>query len=224
MDASAAQATPNTWRILIDRPRHCFAAPQCNFAGDGILKGYLVVNIWLRRGIMVCSRTAIFGEVVNLQRIGRHQGWRILAFVLLLPSLFLGCASQSLPQFDTPTKSDDNSAGVVVVAPSNGATVQALQLQTAGQPVTVAPLAAVPSAATPDQITGFRGPTVILYSSERSNEGEKVPASSLPLPLRSRAASPGSPRVEIMTVYGPRWIAKSDVVGASVAPSAIINR
>jgi hypothetical protein len=62
-----------------------------------------------------------------------------------------------------------------------------------------------------DYIVGFRGQTVILYSSETSNDGERVPAATLPLPLRVRPGPPTAARVEIMTVQGPRWIAKTEV-------------
>ncbi len=77
--------------------------------------------------------------------------------------------------------------------------------------------------AAPDQIIGFRGPTVILYSDELSNDGQRMPAAALQAPLPVRSAQAGSPRVQIMTVYGPRWIARAEVVLASSTPYSTVG-
>jgi hypothetical protein len=61
-------------------------------------------------------------------------------------------------------------------------------------------------------ITGFRGPMIIVFSAQDSHDGERIPTVTLNLPLKARQL-PGSPeRLEIMTVYGPRWVATSEVV------------
>ena len=60
-------------------------------------------------------------------------------------------------------------------------------------------------------IAGFRKSTVTLYNGEESHDGERVTSNSLLLPLPSQPATLNPSRVEIMTVYGPRWIAKSEV-------------
>lgn len=57
----------------------------------------------------------------------------------------------------------------------------------------------------------FRKPTVTLYKSETSAEAIRVAAGSLPKPLRSRFAHSSKARIEIMTIYGPRWISKSEI-------------
>lgn len=61
-------------------------------------------------------------------------------------------------------------------------------------------------------IVGFRGTTVVLYSSESGNEGERVPAASLPIPLRARGSLSNSSRLTFQTASGPRWISNADVV------------
>lgn len=60
-------------------------------------------------------------------------------------------------------------------------------------------------------VTGFKHATVILYGSPTSNDGERVPADSLSVPFKPGAQSDSGARIQIMTVDGPRWIAKSDL-------------
>lgn len=62
-----------------------------------------------------------------------------------------------------------------------------------------------------ETIIGFRGPTVVVYSGEFRNDGERLAASALPLPLRSRSSASNPLRVEIMTAAGRGWIARSEV-------------
>jgi hypothetical protein len=67
-------------------------------------------------------------------------------------------------------------------------------------------------------ITGFKKSTVILYSSATGADGQKVPTSNMPLPLPVRAQAAGGARLEIMTLDGPRWIARNDVILAAATP------
>ena len=60
-----------------------------------------------------------------------------------------------------------------------------------------------------DRIVAFKGETVILYTSEDGNHGQRVPAASLPLPLKAKSVN--STRFEVATAEGTRWISKADV-------------
>lgn len=64
-------------------------------------------------------------------------------------------------------------------------------------------------------ITSFTKPTVVLYSGETTNDGERVATTSLPMPLRGRVAAGNTARLEIHTPSGPRWLARSEVALAS---------
>lgn len=63
-----------------------------------------------------------------------------------------------------------------------------------------------------DVIVGFKGPTVILFGDEFGNDGERVAVSNLNLPLQARSAATNKTRVQIETAYGPRWVARSELV------------
>lgn len=67
------------------------------------------------------------------------------------------------------------------------------------------------SSAQRQMVTGFKHATVILYGSPTSNDGERVPADSLSVPFKPSAQADSGARIQIMTVDGPRWIAKSDL-------------
>ncbi|MBS0238063.1 MAG: hypothetical protein JSR89_06535 [Proteobacteria bacterium] len=67
------------------------------------------------------------------------------------------------------------------------------------------------SSAQRQMVTGFKRATVILYGSPTSNDGERVPADSLSVPFKPSAQADNGARIQIMTVDGPRWIAKSDL-------------
>lgn len=66
---------------------------------------------------------------------------------------------------------------------------------------------------TPDEITilEFRAPTIVLYVNDVGNEGERVPTSQFQLPIKVRSAGAGVGRVQVLTVGGPRWIARDDI-------------
>lgn len=75
-----------------------------------------------------------------------------------------------------------------------------------------------PSSGTASHITAFKGRNVLLYSSSQSKEGELVAASSFTLPMRIQSAR--ADRVEVMTIYGPRWVARADIVLSGHATTA----
>lgn len=66
------------------------------------------------------------------------------------------------------------------------------------------------------QITAIRTATVVLYSSDDGTDGQRVPASTLGLPMPVAGRTPK--RLAIHTVEGVRWIAIADVTYA--APQA----
>jgi hypothetical protein len=91
-----------------------------------------------------------------------------------------------------------------------------LGLPVAGLPAAQAPSAPKAPSATAAleqrTITGFRSAMIIVFSGQDSHNGERMPTATMTLPLKARQL-PGHPdRLEIMTVYGPRWIATSEVV------------
>lgn len=68
----------------------------------------------------------------------------------------------------------------------------------------------------PDQgprvIVGFRNQTVIIYESEHSNVGQRVPASSLSLPITVGSSDVSNSRLPVPMVEGTRWLARADVM------------
>ncbi len=67
------------------------------------------------------------------------------------------------------------------------------------------------SARGPDVIVGFKGPTVILFGGEFGNDGERVAASAINVPVQVRSAASNASRVQIETAQGPRWVARSEI-------------
>jgi len=144
----------------------------------------------------------------------------------LLLALLIGGCSASLPQIAGPNTPE---------APANASPLPAAEAGAPTSTAAIPPAKATPArVAAPSEgssapaaqrgggtIVGFRGPTVILYGGERANDGERVAAASLSVPLPSRPSAANASRVEVMTVYGPRWIAKSEVMFA--APEAAAN-
>jgi hypothetical protein len=66
-----------------------------------------------------------------------------------------------------------------------------------------------------DVVRQFRAASVVLYRTETGYEGQRVPTSSLFLPIRVDRKSADGSRFELITVDGSRWIAFADVAGAS---------
>ena len=112
----------------------------------------------------------------------------------------------SLPSLAEPVPPGE-SAGQTAMAPKAGARPAV----SASEPTGV-------NGATPGQIAGFRSSTVILYSSDVGTDGQKVPVSTLPLPMPIAAMSASKKRLAIHTVEGIRWIAMTDVVVPGHAP------
>jgi hypothetical protein len=135
----------------------------------------------------------------------------------LVPALGLtACGSASLPRLSDLTEGSPPPA--VAAAPPGTTTPPTAQLP----PPAVTTGAARPSGSgvdTPprrpargvDVIVGFKGPTVILFGGEFGNEGERVAASALTVPLQVRNAASNASRVQIETAQGPRWVARSEI-------------
>lgn len=122
---------------------------------------------------------------------------RIAVLCILIASCAgSGCANSALPAL--PPLNDQSAA---LNAP-------------AAAPAAVSP--AAQSVASSESITGFTGPTVVLYRSESGNDGERRPTASTMLPIAARASTVNASRVQIETDSGPRWIARSEI---SLAPS-----
>lgn len=145
----------------------------------------------------------------------------------LLPALSLaGCGTASLPKLSDLT--EGGPPPTIAAAPSGNATPPLSQLPP--------PVGAIGSAAPPgsppgagagpaigaekhrfrgareqDLIVGFKGPTVILFGGEFGNEGERVAASAINVPIQARSAASNASRVQIETAQGPRWVARSEI-------------
>lgn len=136
----------------------------------------------------------------------------------------LGPGEAAVPDADGAADATGQTAATApvtadqAVLPAEAATATE---RSAAIPVSTAPAsslaptpAALPSTAG-TQIAGFKGKTVILYSSPTSNDGQRVPTSSLPLPLTFRASPDNATRVGVLTLEGVRWIARSDITLAA---------
>lgn len=72
--------------------------------------------------------------------------------------------------------------------------------------------ASAPAVATADFIVAFRAPLVTLFTSESGQDAQRVPASTLTVPLKVAGKNPASGRLRIETLDGVRWVATSDVM------------
>jgi hypothetical protein len=143
----------------------------------------------------------------RLTSTSEHRCWPPLCAGLLLTLAAAAGCSANLPQSGGLTK-PEGPAQVTTTGSS------AVALGVTSAPAVATTAGASPPAAAPldsGVIAGFRKSTVTLYSGDESNDGERVTPDSLSLPLPSRQVTLNPSRVEIMTVYGPRWIAKSEV-------------
>lgn len=130
---------------------------------------------------------------------------RILLAICILLSALAGCSAN----LATPTATN----GGLSLSSSGSEATQANDskpLAVAGAGSGTATNASSPSAQR-QMVIGFKHATVILYGSPSSNDGERVPANSLSVPFKPSAQSDSGARIQIMTVDGPRWIAKSDL-------------
>lgn len=165
----------------------------------------LVVFLCVGCTLVFCSREALRGLF-----------WPKLLSVF--PVIVLaGCASSALPSLDqadnaaASTSVQSSQAGVGLQTPSNS-TFPPSEASSGG--ARGAAGAARTSSSTPNQglITGFKGATLVLFNDETGNVGERVAVTSLALPLQSRSSPTNFNRVQIDTVYGPRWVARSEVL------------
>lgn len=62
------------------------------------------------------------------------------------------------------------------------------------------------------KITAFKPAIVTLFMSESGQDGQRVPKAALPVPVVASSNDPAKPRLEIMTLDGPRWVSIADVV------------
>jgi hypothetical protein len=104
-----------------------------------------------------------------------------------------GATAQPISQLPPPAA--PTSAGLPSGPPSGSGVDAPLQRSTRGR----------------DAIVGFKGPTVILFGDEFGNDGERVAASALSVPLQVRNAASNASRVQIETAQGPRWVARSEI-------------
>jgi len=113
-----------------------------------------------------------------------------------LPGGEAGLASQSMPM----------AVAAVPAGPAAGS-----GSADAGRGVPQVPGAARP-ASVGTVITGFRGQHVVLYYSESGKDGEMVSSQALPLPMRYGPTTVDAGRLQVMTVQGPRWVARHEAV------------
>jgi hypothetical protein len=144
----------------------------------------------------------------------------------LLPALSLtACGTASLPKLTdlmesnnppvaAPTPQAAPSPGLQAPPPSATAAVPPPE-RPFGTGVD-APLPRAPRGQ--DVIVGFKGPTVILFGGEFGNEGERVSASAINVPLQVRNAASNTSRVQIDTAQGPRWVARSEITLGALEP------
>lgn len=138
------------------------------------------------------------------------------ALTVLPVMVIAGCASSALPTLDqadttaTSPAAQTGQVGVGVHTPSKS-TVAPTEASSGG---VRGGSGAAPSPLTPKQglITGFKSATLVLFNDETGNVGERVAVTSLSLPLQSRSSQTNFNRVQIDTVYGPRWVSRSDVL------------
>lgn len=138
----------------------------------------------------------------------------------LLPVLSLtACGSASLPKLSDLAESTAPPTAAVqpngAQPPTGPAAAENLPERPFGTGVDT-PLPRV--ARGPEVIVGFKGPTVILFGGEFGNEGERIAASAIGVPLQVRNAASNASRVEIDTAQGPRWIARSEITLGALEP------
>lgn len=138
---------------------------------------------------------------------------------LLLALTLAACSSASLPSLSEPGDGGTQPKGVTAVPSVPPASAPPEEPATDRKGGGASKLSRTRSPSEPIQsvnagsvIVGFKGPTVVLFGGEFGNEGERVSASSLSLPLELKEPSSNANRVQIDTAYGPRWIARSEIV------------
>lgn len=133
---------------------------------------------------------------------------RIALFGLALQLMLPGCSAVIPFKAVTNGTSVPSDRAAALLADGNKSTTP---VSTAGTLSNTALEQPTPVAADQSVIVGFKRSTVILYGSPDSHEGERVPTDALSVPLKPSSQTTNASRVQIMTIDGPRWIAKSDV-------------
>lgn len=139
---------------------------------------------------------------------------------LLIASGLAGCAGEGLPPPTLALPPLSDAAETAPGAAGGAAPPQGAVPAEGGAPALAksGPAAGAlpnPQAQAPlptgdgNTIVGFRGSTVILYNSQTGNDGQRVPAGSMPLPLLAKSASAN--RLEVSTADGPKWISRAEV-------------
>jgi len=146
--------------------------------------------------------------------IGGVRQARLLSLCLVTGLAMAACTSAAVPKLTDLVGGETQAK--VEVAPDPSSMAQqppgdAGLSPGANSPAPPAGTAALPSSARAS-IVGFKASTVVLFSGEFGNEGERVATSSLALPLQTTTSPSNAGRVQIETVYGLRWIARTEVV------------
>ena len=159
------------------------------------------------------------------------QGSRWLAALVSAPVLSCllsigGCAQNPISLGPPSAAETPGTAPAAPVAPGVATQRPAAEPKASGVAEAVAkpapqikgsePTTDTQGARGPDQgqrmIVSFRSPTVIIYESEHSNVGQRVPVTSLTLPIMVGSSDASSSRLPITMVEGTRWLAKADVM------------
>lgn len=127
----------------------------------------------------------------------------------------LGDYADSSPQ--RPAPAGPQVAGDVPLAPASPASGYA---PTSSGLRADAPTSQLRQSGAGLMIVAFKAPTVVLFGNELGNEGERIAAASLGLPLQAKDSSANAGRVQIDTAGGPRWVARAEIVLAADGPKA----
>jgi len=141
-------------------------------------------------------------DVVRSRRsvlAGPALAWFVAAFAGALGGCSTTGPGGGLPEIGSPAINPPASAGTSEGKPP------------AASPPSGEQVAAQPAAQPAGAIVGFRKSTVVLYESESSNNGRRVPSSSFSPPIRIKEGAAVGRRVPIATVDGLRWISRDDV-------------
>lgn len=118
--------------------------------------------------------------------------WR--SRVALVGALALAACSGNGPSFNSPGLLGD------VPAAKEGAEKQASAVPAqSGAPCR------------PCTIVGFRNANVTLFKNVIGEEAQRVPKSSIPVPIIGTATDGASDRLQIMTLDGIRWVSSAEV-------------
>jgi len=105
----------------------------------------------------------------------------------------------------TPASGTTGSGTSGSVTPASGTPI-------AGSPPSgTLPAVRIGAACAKCTIVAFKPAVVTLYMSEAGQQAERVPKSTLPLPIVAASANPASGRLQIMTLDGVRWVPIAEV-------------